>query len=627
MTKRKQQYGTWSSPISPKGLAGSLKLNDVQWDTDSDTLVWLEGRGGQNILVAQTGDDAPRDLTDSSFSGRGGVGYGGGAFTVSHGSVYFSTGERLYRVAIDGGKPKAISPKFGSAAAPRVSHDGQWVAFVHSYEHVDGLALVDTAGKHWSRKLAYGTDFVMQPTWHPDGTAIAYIVWDHPQMPWNGTELRVATLDYDAQGIPYVTGVDTLIGDTETAIFQPEFSPDGRYLSYISDETGFGQLYIYDLQAKAHVQLTTNDIEHGQPAWVQGMRTYGWSGDSGATYYLENDKGFYSLHRYDLEQRTSTQVAGLDDYTALQQIAVSPVTDAVALLGAASKIPQRILTIQNDRVQIRKRSMTEAIPPDDLADAQAITWTGHDGGDVYGLYYPPTSSQYDGTGKPPLVIDVHGGPTSQVTATYNGQAQFFATRGYAVLEVNHRGSTGYGKDYMNMHAGNWGIYDVEDSVTGANYLVEQGLADADKIIIMGGSAGGFTVLQSLVDKPGFYKGAICKYGVANQFGLVMDTHKFEERYSYWLLGELPDAAEKYRARSPLFHAEKIEDAIIVFQGEDDKVVPKNQSDSIVESLAARGVPHEYHVYTGEGHGWRKPETIEDYYNKCLKFLLEYVIYA
>jgi dipeptidyl aminopeptidase/acylaminoacyl peptidase len=243
------------------------------------------------------------------------------------------------------------------------------------------------------------------------------------------------------------------------------------------------------------------------------------------------------------------------------------------------------------------------------------------------LYYPPASDRFEGVGLPPLMVMVHGGPTSQVPARFNAESQFFATRGYAVLQVNYRGSTGYGKDYMNKLRGAWGVYDVEDSATGALYLVERGLADRSKLVIMGGSAGGYTVLQSLVDKPGFYKAGVCLYGVSNQFTLASDTHKFEERYTDSLLGPLPEAAALYRDRSPVFHADKIVDPLIIFQGLEDKVVTPSQSESIVAALKARGVPHEYHAYAGEGHGWRKPETIEHFYKTTLAFLKQYVLFA
>jgi dipeptidyl aminopeptidase/acylaminoacyl peptidase len=648
MGKPARQYGTWPSAISPRALADTLRLNDVQWD--GDTLIWLEGRGAQGVLVAQSSGQAARDLT-GELSVRGRVGYGGGDFAASNGAVYFAANGRLYRQSLSGGGPRAITPAFGDAASPAISHDGKWLVYVHSYERIDGLALVDTEGQQWPRKFTFGTDFVMQPTWHPEGDYVAYIAWNHPQMPWDGTELRLAAVEYDRFGTPTPEDLEIVTGDSNTAIFQPEFSPDGRYLAYISDATGWNQLYLYDLAHQTHQQLTSAEADHGIAAWVQGLRTYAWAGDSHSLLYLVNRQGFNTLWQYDLKAQKSVRIGGLEHYTSLGQIAVSA-DNNIALIASSPKIPARVITHQLPiadiallpapdtlretvevivsepmREQIRRRSNGENVLTSQLADAQAMSWAGHDGETVYGLYYAPASDRFEGVGAPPLIVHVHGGPTSQVTANYAGVAQFFATRGYAVLMVNYRGSTGYGKPYMNKLRGSWGIYDVEDSASGAAYLAAQGLADPSKFVIMGGSAGGFTVLQSLVDKPRFYKAGICLYGVSDQFALVTDTHKFEERYSDSLLGSLPEAAAVYRARSPLLHADKIVDPVAVFQGEDDVVVPRSQSDRIVESLKARNVPHIYHVYPGEGHGWRKPETIEHYYNAVLGFLKQYVLYA
>ena len=621
-------YGTWDSPISGKSIASGVRLVDVQWNNASDTLVWLERRGKTGVLVAQTGVDAPRDLTDNSFNVSGRVGYGGGAFTVRDGQVYFQANGRLYKQNLAGGSAQAITPQFGDHASPAVSPDGNWLAYVHSYENADGIALVDTAGEQFPRKLAYGTDFVMQPTWHPAGTHIAYVAWNHPQMPWNGTELRLIQLANDGSDIPYAEHIVTLEGDPTTSIFQPQFSPDGRYLSYISDVSGWGQIYVYDLEKQTHTQLTDAEAEHGTPAWIQGMRTYSWTHDGKYIFYLQNNRAFFRLMRYEVSTATSEPVKGLEDYTHMEQITISSDGKAVTVIGSSSTIPSRIVSLHQEHGQIiHRRRQTENLLDDQLSVAEAIVWQGDDGQDVHGLYYPPVMHDEMPSGAPPLLVYVHGGPTSQETASYHSEVQFFTTRGYAVLQVNHRGSTGYGKSYMEMHKGNWGIYDVTDSVAGVKHLVNQGLADGDKAVVMGGSAGGFTVLQSLIDYPNFYKAGICSYGVSNQFGLVMDTHKFEERYSFWLLGELPDSAEKYRERSPIFHADKIIDPMIVFQGTDDKVVPQVQSDDIVANLRRRGIPHEYHLFEGEGHGWRKPETIEEFYNKIERFLLQYVIYA
>ncbi len=628
MAKQTKQYGTWPSPLSSKALAGALSLREVGWDTTSPALVWLENRGAQGVLVMKNGTNAQCDLTSGDISVRGRVGYGGGEFTVANGFVFFAGPDgRIYRLSLAGGAEKPITPAFGNAAAPSISHDGKWMVFVHTYENTDVLALVDTNGEMWPRKLIEGTDFVMQPAWHPSGDYLAYIAWNHPQMPWDGTELRMATLKRE---VPYVKDIQTITGDENTSIFQPEFSPDGRYLSYTSNATGFSQLYLYDLEHQHHKAITETPAEHDSPAWVQNVRTYGWTPDSHAIYFLRNHKGMVGLWRYELATGDEERVELLNDYTALSQIAISSNNHEVALLASSSTTPARVISYHHhptDVVRIQRRSASESIPASQLAQAEAIEWRGHDHETVHGLYYPPTNENYEGNGPAPLIVMVHGGPTSQRTAHYEGQVQFFATRGFGVLHVNYRGSTGYGKAYMAKLRGNWGIYDVEDSVTGAQHLAEQGVADINKVVIMGGSAGGFTVLQSLVTKPGFFKAGVCLFGVSNQFLLAQDTHKFEARYLDSLLGPLPEAADIYRERSPIFHAEKISDPIIVFQGSIDQVVPQNQSDLIVEKLKANRVPHEYHIYEGEGHGFRKPENIEDYHEKTLAFLMEHVIYA
>ncbi|MEQ8789935.1 MAG: prolyl oligopeptidase family serine peptidase [Pirellulaceae bacterium] len=243
------------------------------------------------------------------------------------------------------------------------------------------------------------------------------------------------------------------------------------------------------------------------------------------------------------------------------------------------------------------------------------------------MYYSPASEHFDGEGRPPLIVYVHGGPTSQATARWLPDVQFLATRGYAVLLVNYRGSTGYGRDYMLKLRGSWGICDVEDCVSGVRHLVDKGKVDPRRTAIMGGSAGGFTVLQTMITQPESFDAGVCLFGVADQFHLAAQTHKFESRYLDSLLGPLPEAAEVYRQRSPVLHADKIKRPLAVFQGADDRVVPREQSDRIVEALQRSGVPHEYHLYEGEGHGWRRSETIEHYYTALDAFLRRHLVFT
>ena len=629
--KRILSYGLWPSPLGPHSLAAGVRISDVAWDSDGATLVWLEGRSDRGVLVClPTGEDAPRDLT-TDLAVRARVGYGGGDFAVAGGYVYFCEANgRLYRQALASGSATPLTPGFGYCAAPVVSPDQRWVVVVHTYEERDCLAVVDTQGCQWPQQLVSGADFYMQPCWHPHGTQLAWVEWNHPQMPWEGSRLQLATVCLD-DGLPRVTHVRTLAGSETVGIFQPTFAPDGRLLAYISNQSGWSNLYLYNLQTNAHRALTADNAELGQPAWQQGMRTYGFCHDSKALYYLRNEQGIRRLWRYDVQRHAADDYhAGLESYTFLEQPALSATQMTLACIASASTLPPRLLTVDLTspvRTRIRKRTDTETVPTQEFSSPQALSWNTVGGSRVHGLFYLPTSSRFQATGRPPAIIHIHGGPTSQAVANFHPQTQFFTTRGYAVLQVNHRGSTGYGRDYVNALCGQWGVYDVEDAVSGATYLVQQGWVDENKLVIMGGSAGGYTVLQALVHHAGFFKAAVCLYGISNLFTLAATTHKFEAHYLDSLIGPLPAAATLYRERSPLFVADAIVDPVIIFQGEIDQVVPKVQAEALVASLQRRGVPHEYHLYAGEGHGWRKSETIAAFYTAMEAFLRQYVLYA
>lgn len=653
-------FGLWPSPISPKMLSQSLRLSDCAWDSDGLTLVWHEGRGDRGVLVASRLDgDAPRDLTDE-LSVRARVGYGGGDFCVGSGKVVFASGGRLYAQSLSsgegnesgGGKARAITPAFGQAAAPVISPDGKWVLFVHSVDRQDCLAVVDIDGKFWPQRVATGRDFYMQARWSSDGKRVAFVAWDHPNMPWVSSRVYLAEVRVAAGALPVFKNIRPISPDGECAAFQPEFSPSGSHLAWLCDESesdlplwdgagnreGWHNIYLTDFSDRpAHRISNEKSAQLGAPAWTQGQRTLGWSHDGKSIFCVRNERGFSSFWSFPINGKKPAQVLGLGEYSDLLQPALHPKKPLVALLASGGKQTARLLLQElkgECATTIVKRTTSETIPAELLSAPQAVHWRGPSGEQIHALLYLP---RFDGlvagrkaganAPKPPAIVRVHGGPTAQSRAAYSAEAQYYATRGYVYLDLNYRGSTGYGRAYMNALRGNWGIADVEDAVGAARFLSDEGHADPAKLVILGGSAGGFTVLQTLVDHPGVYKAGVCLYGVANQFTLVSDTHKFEEKYSDWLLGTLPEAAAIYRQRSPVFHAEKIADPLIVFQGDQDEVVPKNQSDEIVATLKKRHVPHEYHIFEGEGHGWRKNETIEKYYQLTEKFLKTHVLFA
>lgn len=635
MTKTiKRQYGLWDSPITPVSMARSVPLVDVGYDSDG-VLVWLENHSDRGVLMVQPVDGQAPCVLNDEISVRARVGYGGGDFTVGHGFVYFVAADsgRLYRQPTGSGSAEAITPAYGHAAAPALSPGGDWLMYVHSYEGKDCLAIVDSAGKKWPQVLLSGDDFYMQPVWHTSGALVAMVSWNHPNMPWDGTLLQLIKLRMADNGLPVMEDISVIEGGAEISVMQPVFSPDGRYLAFVSDRTGWWQIYLHEIGAGATTQITEMTAEHGLPAWIQGMRTIGFSNDSGRLYFIRNQAGTDSLWQYEIEAKRESRLVLDDVYTGLSQLTVMPLgeksaQEQVTLLVSGASVPTRLISVSiTGNEHVWRRSSAEQVASDVYSKPEGIDWPGMDGEVAHGLYFAPQNPLFEGVGKPPLIINIHGGPTSQVRNNFNPRAQFFTSRGYAVLEVNYRGSTGYGRTYRNKLRGMWGVYDVQDAVSGARYLVDLGWVDPERLAIMGGSAGGFTVLKALEDFPGFFMAGICLYGVSNQFTLAAETHKFEAFYSDQLLGSLPEAASIYRERSPIFFVDKIQDPIAIFQGEDDKVVPRNQSDEVVASLRRRGIPYVYHLYPGEGHGFRKTDTIEHFYTQVQEFLKQYVLYA
>ena len=627
MTLETRPFGLWESPLQSRDLARIRSLKDIAWDEDGRTLVWLERRGGDGVLVCQRGDQAPRDL-DNTFSVRAQVGYGGGDFTVSRGQVYFAERSgRLYRQSLEAGPAQPLTPAFGRAAAPAVSRDGRWLIYVHSDADVDCLAVVDSSGAFWPQRLAEGADFYMQPAWHPRGRLLAWIEWDHPQMPWDGTRLVLGEVRASRRRLPRLAGSAVLAGDADTAHFQPQFSPDGRTLAYVSDQGGWSNLWLYDLETRAHSRVTAEESDIALPAWQQGMRVFCFSADGRRLYFTRTEAGFRRAFCCDLSSRRTGPVEELSAYAMIEQVSAAPKRGTLACIASSSGVPPRVLSCHRGQVRVHARSSGETIAAAQLARPRAISWPGAGDFAVHGIYYPPTSIRYESRGRPPAIVMVHGGPTSQADAGFNPCNQFFATRGYAVLDVNYRGSTGYGRKYVEALRRNWGVLDVEDAISGARHLVDSGLACGDGLVIMGGSAGGFTVLRALTVRPGFFRAAICSYGISNLFALAADTHKFEARYLDSLLGPLPESGPVYRDRSPLFSAEKLRDPIAIFHGSEDQVVPLEQARQIVEILRRRNVPHAFHVYEGEGHGWGKPQTITAFYEAVEAFLKRYVLLA
>jgi dipeptidyl aminopeptidase/acylaminoacyl peptidase len=373
--------------------------------------------------------------------------------------------------------------------------------------------------------------------------------------------------------------------------------------------------------------LTFDEAEYAPPAWGQGEHSLAWSSDSQSLVAIRSHNGNEEAVRLSLTTQQALDPVHLPGVTYWAQVVSSPTDRVIAAITSGDQEPSRITIVdQENRARVVRFTGTNEVAKKYLANAEAVTWSSQ-ATLVHGLFYRPMNPDYTSLGLPPLVVLVHGGPTGHEARSYSAQTQYFTTRGFAVLRLNYRGSTGYGRAYRKALEHNWGIFDVEDAVSGAQFCVDQGWVNPRQLVIMGGSAGGYTVLKTLVDHPGFFKAGVSLFGVSNLFTLAAETHKFESRYLDSMLGPLPAARDVYYDRSPISHATKIQDALAVFQGEEDVVVPRNQADTLVDVLKSRGVPHFYEVYPGEGHGWRRAETIEKFYQSLHRFLIQYVIYG
>ncbi|NPV76685.1 MAG: S9 family peptidase [Anaerolineae bacterium] len=616
-------YGLWPSPIGAIQTSRRLRLEDVLWD-QSGALLWLEGHSDQNKIIVHPPSKAVYDLV-AEPSPRGSVGYGGGDFTVQNGWVVFAGADgRLYRRRLGSGRSNPITPPSGAVASPQISPDGRRVLYIASDGAEDCLALVDSEGHSQPIPLTSQADFYMQPAWHPAGEWIAWIEWDHPNMPWDGARLKLGRL---AGNPPRLVEQDVIAGDSCTPVCQPLFSPNGRWLAYISTDGDWEKLMLLDLETGSQqTLLSAGGLLLSTPAWVQGLRFYGWGRDSRRIFYFQYHTGQSSLWQIDLESERRSQI-DTAPYTWLAQLAVSPHDDQLAFIASSPSIPNRVVRWDGNRLVVERHSDPEEIPPEYLPTPQTIAWTALDGSTVYGLYAPPANPRCTAEGLPPAIVNIHSGPTTQACFRYNAEAAYFTSRGYAWLDVNYRGSSGYGRSYIQKLRGKWGIFDVEDAAGGAQALVAQKLADQNLMTLRGSSAGGFTVLNTLIRFPGCFRAGICLYGVSNLFTLAQKTHKFEAHYHETLVGPLPEASQLYQERSPVFHAAQIRDPLLLFHGSEDRTVPPEQTEQIVAALLQQAIPHQYNKYEGEGHGFKKTETIRDVFDATEQFLQKYVLYS
>ncbi|HET7308384.1 MAG TPA: prolyl oligopeptidase family serine peptidase [Gammaproteobacteria bacterium] len=602
-------FGSWPSPITP-GLICERGDRLAEPRFADGALYWIEGRpaeGGRGVLVRRNADGSVVDLTPAPFSVRSRVHeYGGGAVAIGSGTLYFvnNDDQRIYAHQA-GDVPQPLT----EASACRYA-DLQYDPSHHRLlavleDHGKGdqspenrLVAVDCATGGVAT-LASGADFYSTPRISPDGSQLAWLSWDHPDMPWDGTELWLAGVD--DHGLP--SAPRRVAGGEDESIFQPEFSPRG-VLHFVSDRTGWWNLYRLD--EGTATPLAPKDAEFGRPQWQFNMRTYGFS-DADTVIACYTQDGVW--HVADIDADSRFRVLKLP-YTTIDHLDATG--GRAVLLAASPRAAATVLTLDcATGIATPARAAAKSISLDNwLSVARPLSYPTRDGKTAHALYYPPHNPGHAAPRdeRPPLLVKCHGGPTAAADSSLDLGIQYWTSRGFAVLDVNYRGSTGYGRPYRRQLEGQWGIVDVTDCLDGARHLVETDCADPARLAIRGSSAGGYTVLAALTFHDLFTAGA-SYYGISDLETAMTDTHKFESRYGDRLIGPWPDALDTYHRRSPARHAARLNCPMIFFQGLKDRVVPPSQMERMVESLAKRGVPVAAIAFADESHGFRAAASI------------------
>jgi len=611
-------YGAWKSPLTARAVAaGGLQLSRVI--IDGDDMYWLERRpeeGGRSVVVKRSREGRIADATPAGTNVRTRVHeYGGAAYAVSGGTIYYSefTDQRLYRLRPPG-TPEALTPPGDWFYADSTINSSRTRLVCVREDHTAGerepvntlvslkLDGPPTAG----RVIVSGHDFYSTPRFNPDGSRLAWLAWRHPHMPWDGTELWAAGVRRDGEIEP-----PTLVaGGDEESIFQPGWSPDGT-LYFVSDRTGWWNLY--RVRAGLVEAIHAMPAEFGRPQWVLGASTWAFADESRLVVaYAEN--GRWRLATIEASTGALAPVAtGLEPGDS---VAASR-THAV-FVGGSALAPDAVVRVDvvTGAVETIRVASAADVGPEHLSASQAIEFPAGDGQTAHAFYHPPRNRDFKGPDdeRPPLIVISHGGPTAAHRATLSLEIQYWTSRGFAVVAVNYGGSSGYGRAYRQRLNGQWGVVDVADCVSAARYLAAQGKVDADRLIIRGSSAGGYTTLAALTFRPEVFKAGASYYGVADIEMMARDTHKFESRYFDSLLGPYPARRDVYRARSPIHFVDRLSCPLILFQGLEDKVVPPSQSRMMADAVRVKGLPVAFLTFEGEQHGFRRADTIR----RCLE---------
>lgn len=612
--------GAWESPLTPGMIVAVRRLGSPRPSPDGAWVAYTQGHDGRtDLYLVSSKGGLPRQLsTDRPISG------GNYCWTPDSRAIIYTSGGTLWRIPVEGGAARRVSEGEGAQLSPQVSADGHCIAYVADRDEEIDIAVISIPeGKDamWPYRVSQGSDFTSNPQWAPDSSWLAWMAYDNRKMPWDESHIAASSMG-EPPGETYVAA-----RHADHAHVQPRIAPDGRRIAFLCDGEGWLNVWMVEVDEKGRPlgearPIAPEAVEHGGPVWPFDIRDLAWSPDGTRLAHLRNVAGRVGIALLDPDTGERTLLTNLPG--THEQIAWCG-NDAIVCTFNAPDTPSQIVRIT---VPSGERTVLADGAPLGLGTAASalpehISYQATDGRVAYGLLYTPQRlAPPQGY---PLLVHFHGGPTGQVTEEWNGIVQYFVGRGWAVVQVNFRGSSGYGKAYKDALNGMWGEGELRDGLGAVNYLAAGGLIDRTRVVAWGGSNGGYDTLYGLSKAPGQFAAGVCLFGISDLPLLSEQTHRFERYYTDTLVGPLPETWLRQRELSPLDYAGQVRDPLLILHGAKDTDVPINQAELFVEALKRAGKEYEYHVYPEEGHGWQRVATTLDYLERMDRFLTRYVL--